>query len=64
VIDAGWIDVSSGQIAWQKTCIGFQRVATAGIDENMLAVVLDEERDDRGRRGVIDLLERSESGAS
>jgi hypothetical protein len=63
VIDAGWIDVSSGQIAWQKTCIGFQRVATAGINEDMLAVVLDEERDDRGRRGVIDLLERSESGA-
>lgn len=63
MIDAGWIDVSSGQIAWQKTCIGFQRVATAGINEDMLAVVVDEERDDRGRRGVIDLLERSESGA-
>jgi hypothetical protein len=63
VIDAGWIDVSSGQIAWQKTCFGFQRAATAGINEDMLAVVLDEERDDRGRRGVIDLLERSESAA-
>jgi hypothetical protein len=63
VIDAGWIDVSSGQIAWHKTCFGFQRAATAGINEDMLAVVLDEERDDRGRRGVIDLLERSESAA-
>jgi len=35
----------------------------SSINEDMLAVVLDEERDDRGRRGVIDLLERSESGA-
>jgi hypothetical protein len=54
--------MSSGQIAWRNTCTGFQRVASAGI-EDILAVVLDEERDDRGRRGVINLLERSESGA-
>ena len=39
--------MSSGQIAWRNTCTGFQRVASAGI-EDILAVVLDEERDDRG----------------
>ena len=63
MIDAGWIDVSSGQIAWQKTCIRFQRVATAGINRTCLPLCSTRNADDRGRRGVIDLLERSESGA-